>query len=135
MARERAQSFLTPAHQAKILNAYQKFTDQLGFASVVKNEDILAQDGNLSVPRYVKKHQDDVILKRKQAFPMYGLHMKPMDSVFEKKWTHLWNRLMGFYQGENVIFENIKIHQELMFLLVTLFSYPRLSPKILKRWF
>ena len=60
VARERAQSFLTPAHQAKILNAYQKFTDQLGFASVVKNEDILAQDGNLSVPRYVKKHLEDV---------------------------------------------------------------------------
>jgi type I restriction enzyme M protein len=55
VARERAQSFLKPEHQAKILAAYQSFDDQPGFAAVVTNEDTLAQGGNLSVPRYVKK--------------------------------------------------------------------------------
>ena len=55
VARERAQSFLKPEHQAKILNAYKAFADQLGFAAVVTNEDTLAQSGNLSIPRYVKK--------------------------------------------------------------------------------
>ena len=55
VARERAQSFLKPEHQAKILNAYQYFTDQPGFTAVATNEDTLAQGGNLSIPRYVKK--------------------------------------------------------------------------------
>ena len=55
VARERAQSFLKPEHQAKILSAYQNFNDQPSFAAVVTNEDTLAQGGNLSVPRYVKK--------------------------------------------------------------------------------
>jgi len=55
VARERAQSFLKPEHQVKILSAYRCFTDQPGFAAVVTNEDTLAQSGNLSIPRYVKK--------------------------------------------------------------------------------
>jgi type I restriction enzyme M protein len=55
VARERAQSFLKPEHQAKILDAYQNFVDQPGFAAVVTNEETLAQSGNLSIPRYVKK--------------------------------------------------------------------------------
>ena len=55
VARERAQSFLKPEHQAKILNAYQSFVDQPGFAAVVTNEDVLVQGGNLSIPRHVAK--------------------------------------------------------------------------------
>jgi len=55
VARERAQSFLKPEHQSKILNAYQAFVDQTGFAAVVTNEDVIAQGGNLSIPRHVKK--------------------------------------------------------------------------------
>ena len=55
VARERAQSFLEPEHQFKILSAYQGFAEKSGFAAVVTNEDILAEGGNLSIPRYVKK--------------------------------------------------------------------------------
>jgi len=54
VARERAQSFLKPEHQAKILNAYQDFVDQPGFAAVVTSEETLTQNGNLSIPRYVR---------------------------------------------------------------------------------
>lgn len=55
VARERAQSFLKPEHQSKILSAYRAFTDRPGFAAVVTNGDVLAQGGNLSIPRHVKK--------------------------------------------------------------------------------
>ena len=55
VARERAQSFLKPEHQSRILNAYQDFVDQPGFAAVVTNEETLSQSGNLSIPRHVKK--------------------------------------------------------------------------------
>ncbi|MEO7892559.1 MAG: class I SAM-dependent DNA methyltransferase [Vicinamibacterales bacterium] len=54
VARERAQSFLNPTHQQRILAAYQAFDDKPGFAKVVTLEEVLAKDANLSIPRYVR---------------------------------------------------------------------------------
>jgi len=54
VARERAQSFLKPEHQANILDAYQQFADQPGFAALATLEEVLAKEGNLSIPRYVR---------------------------------------------------------------------------------
>lgn len=54
VARERAQSFLKPEHQAKILASYQAFADEPGFAKVATTAEILEKDGNLSIPRYVR---------------------------------------------------------------------------------
>ncbi|MCY4377570.1 MAG: N-6 DNA methylase, partial [Spirochaetaceae bacterium] len=54
-ARERAQSFLTSEHQNRILTAYDAFVDEPGFAAVVPNDDVLANDGNLSILRYVPR--------------------------------------------------------------------------------
>jgi type I restriction enzyme M protein len=54
VARERAQSFLKPEHQARILAAYKAFVDDPGFAKVVSTEEILAKDGKLSIPLYVR---------------------------------------------------------------------------------
>ena len=55
VARERAQSFLTPEHQKRILTAYRTFADEPGFAAVASNKDVLANDGNLFIPRYVRR--------------------------------------------------------------------------------
>jgi type I restriction enzyme M protein len=57
VARERAQSFLKPEHQSRILDAYRGFADLPGFAAVVATDDVLAKDGNLSIARYVKAHK------------------------------------------------------------------------------
>ncbi len=54
VARERAQSFLKPEHQQRILAAYRAFADEPGFAKVATIEEVLAKDGNLSIPRYVR---------------------------------------------------------------------------------
>jgi type I restriction enzyme M protein len=54
VARVRAQSFLKPEHQERILKAYQAYPDEPGFAKVASNEEALAKDGNLSIPRYVR---------------------------------------------------------------------------------
>jgi type I restriction enzyme M protein len=54
VARERAQSYLKPEHQARILAAYMAFGDELGFTKVASTEEILEKDGNLSIPRYVR---------------------------------------------------------------------------------
>lgn len=54
VARERAQSFLKPEHQQRILGAYQEFADDPGFATVATIAAVLQKDGNLSIPRYVR---------------------------------------------------------------------------------
>ena len=58
VARERAQSFLTAAHQRRILKAYRAFADEPGFAAVATTADVLANGGNLSIPRYVRRPAD-----------------------------------------------------------------------------
>jgi len=54
VARERALSFLKPEHQQRILEAYEGFADEPGFAAVATIEEILKRQGNLSIPRYVR---------------------------------------------------------------------------------
>jgi len=53
VTRERAQSFLAPEHQKRILTAYQAFSDEPGFSAVASNDDVLANEGDLSITRYV----------------------------------------------------------------------------------
>lgn len=55
VTRERAQSFLTPAHIARITNAYRAFDDEPGFAVVATLEAINKQQHKLSIPLYVKR--------------------------------------------------------------------------------
>lgn len=55
VTRERAQSFLKPEHQQRILKAFKAFKDEPGFAKVAKLADIAANAGNLSIPLYVKR--------------------------------------------------------------------------------
>jgi len=54
VARERAQSFLKPEHQQRILGAYRAFADDPGFAKTATIGEILQKGGNLSIPRYVR---------------------------------------------------------------------------------
>jgi type I restriction enzyme M protein len=55
VVRERAQSFLAPSNQARILAAYRAFDDEPGFAAVATTETILATDASLAIPRYVRR--------------------------------------------------------------------------------
>jgi type I restriction enzyme M protein len=54
VARERAQSFLKPEHQQRIIAAYRAFADEPGFAAVVDVGAVVANGGTLAIPRYVK---------------------------------------------------------------------------------
>jgi type I restriction enzyme M protein len=54
VVRERAQSLLTPENQERILSTYRTFASEPGFAKVATVADVLAKDGNLSIPRYVR---------------------------------------------------------------------------------
>jgi type I restriction enzyme M protein len=55
VTRERAQSFLKPEHQQRILDAYKAFADEAGFAKVATLAEIAANASNLSIPLYVKR--------------------------------------------------------------------------------
>ncbi len=55
VTRERAQSFLKPEHQQRILAAFKAFADEPGFAKVATLAEIGANASNLSIPMYVKR--------------------------------------------------------------------------------
>lgn len=56
VTRERAQSFLTPAHIARIVAAYRAFESESGFAATATLAEVAANDSNLNIPLYVKRH-------------------------------------------------------------------------------
>jgi type I restriction enzyme M protein len=55
VTRERAQSFLTPAHIERIADAYQAFADEDGFTAVATIAEIEAKQNNLNIPLYVQR--------------------------------------------------------------------------------
>jgi type I restriction enzyme M protein len=54
VTRERSMSYLKPEHQERIANAYHDFKDVEGSAKVASLPDIRTNDGNLSIPLYVR---------------------------------------------------------------------------------
>ncbi len=54
VTRERAQSFLTEDHIARIVKAYEAFADVDGLSRVVENKTIRQQQCNLSIPLYIR---------------------------------------------------------------------------------
>jgi type I restriction enzyme M protein len=57
VARERAQSFLTPEHVSRITRTYRSFRDESEFASLASLAEISDMDGNLSIPLYVRRRR------------------------------------------------------------------------------
>ncbi|MBU2781706.1 SAM-dependent DNA methyltransferase [Acidithiobacillus caldus] len=55
VTRERAQSFLKPEHQQRILEAFRAFAPIDGFAAVATLNQIASNGANLSIPLYVKR--------------------------------------------------------------------------------
>ena len=53
--RERAQSFLTPKQQERILKTFRAVTADAGFSEVATAKQIVANGANLSIPLYVKR--------------------------------------------------------------------------------
>jgi len=56
---ERTNAWLEPQHIQKINEAYRNFKDVDGFAKVMSNDDVLENNGNLSLQLYVKQMQSD----------------------------------------------------------------------------
>jgi len=56
---ERTNAWLEPQHIQKINEAYWNFKDVDGFAKVMSNNDVLNNNGNLSIGLYVKTENQD----------------------------------------------------------------------------
>ena len=56
VTRKNAESYLEPRHIERIKNAYDAFSDEERFAKVVSNEEILNNNGKLSIALYVKNN-------------------------------------------------------------------------------
>lgn len=87
VTRERAQSFLKPEHQERILNVFRRFKDVPGFASVASLEEVNANKGNLSIPLYVRPTSQPETLNGDTA----GL--KPAWKAWQKDGHEFWNRM------------------------------------------
>jgi len=55
VTRERAQSFITPKQQERILQIFRAFAAEAGFSAVATLAQIAANNANLSIPQYVKR--------------------------------------------------------------------------------
>ena len=56
---EKAQSFLERKHVEKIVDAYRAFQDNNEFAKVVSVKEVLANDGNMSIPLYFSRSENN----------------------------------------------------------------------------
>ena len=57
---DRTNAWLEPQHIKRISETYWNFKDTEGFAKVMRNEEVLANNGNLSIQLYVKQAANDV---------------------------------------------------------------------------
>jgi type I restriction enzyme M protein len=55
--KEKTMSYMDEPHIQKVLKAYHQFKDVEGFAKVVSKDDVLSNNGNLSVQLYIDKAQ------------------------------------------------------------------------------
>lgn len=85
VARERARSFLRPEHQERILEAYKTFGDEPGFASPATNREVLANEGNLSIRRYVRTTGREV----KDTLPDLGATWAEFEAYISNSREHI----------------------------------------------
>lgn len=86
VARERAQSFLKPEHQERILKAYRAFADEPGFAKAATIAEVLQKEGNLSIPRYVRPVGSG-------ASNGGGQDLKTAWAIFDASGRELWQQM------------------------------------------
>jgi type I restriction enzyme M protein len=86
VARERTQSFLKPEHQSQILAAYRNFVEEPGFAKVASVDDVLANDGSLAIPRYVRPI-------RSEATPSGAAEVATAWAAFDASGRGFWQQV------------------------------------------
>jgi type I restriction enzyme M protein len=99
VTRERAQSFLKPEHQQRILDSFKAFEDVAGFAKVATVAEIGANVGNLSIPLYVKRGSA-------QAAGAQQDGESPL--TLGQAWEHWQNEGRSFWQQMDALVETLE---------------------------
>jgi type I restriction enzyme M protein len=85
---DRSMAYLNEQHVSRIANSYKKFKDEIGFSTVVSNKVVLENNGNLSIPLYVKianeTQQDSVKEIMKDLRNSHQSMNQSMDILFDK---------------------------------------------------
>jgi len=71
VTRERSMSYLAKEHQDRIANAYHEFEESTGFTKVASLDEIHRNDGNLSIPLYVRGNS---LSEEKGEYKTNGIH-------------------------------------------------------------
>lgn len=72
VTRKNAQSYLEPVHIKRMVNAYNSFSNEPGYCQVVSKEEILANNGKLSISLYVEGVPDGDIETPEEAFESWS---------------------------------------------------------------
>jgi len=85
---DRSMAYLSNEHVSIISNTYRKFKDEVGFSKVVSNKEVLENEGNLSIPLYVKitnaSQQDSMNLIMTDLRNSHKSINQSMDILFDK---------------------------------------------------
>lgn len=88
---ERTNAWLEPQHIRKINDAYWKGVDIEGFAKVMTNEEVLENNGNLSLQLYVKQVNNEVELNTQDLLNEIKEGQNKINAAIENLFTQLQN--------------------------------------------
>ncbi len=91
IAQDRSQSFLLPFHQKTILRAYKQFRDIPSLSAVVSVEDLLKNDGNLSIRLFIER-------KRSLSNNISPQSVSDIWSELEGSSSEFWSRMGGLVE-------------------------------------
>jgi len=86
---ERTNAWLEPKHIKKISDAYWKFKDAEGFAKVMSNEEVLENNGNLSLQFYVKQKANGIEHNTEELIADIKSGQKQINASIENLFTQL----------------------------------------------
>jgi type I restriction enzyme M protein len=97
--RERSMSYLKPEHQQRVADAYHAFKDVEGFAKVASLVDIRTNDGNLSIPLYVRRidMRGKAVGDEKGEYAVDGL--KAAVTAWEESSEELENKINALFSS------------------------------------
>lgn len=72
VTRKNAQSYLEPVHIERMVNAYKAFTNEPGYCQVATTNEILANNGKLSISLYVEGVASDDIESPEETFEAWS---------------------------------------------------------------
>ncbi len=97
-ARVQSQSYLKPENQSRILEAYQKFTNEPGFATVATLDEITTQDYSLSIPLYVRRQVNNGVETESKSVKEIWLDYSQSGQLFWQEMDNLVEMLDGYTQ-------------------------------------